>query len=352
LAAVAAAAAVSAGANETTKMREQGTQTMTRSLAFAAALAAGMVLTPAAIQPAQAAMGYERFIGDAAEPFVDAAKLVEALRKDLADGNKEAALKLLGLNAAEAMKSDDFDENFNRIQAAAAEGVTVSDAAPDRRILTLGKDLWPFPFPIVKTEDGWGFDTIAGLEEVINRRIGENELEAINAVNGYVTAQENYHQTDWDGDGVAEYARKLIASPGAYDGLYWPSAEGVPESPAGPFVSDDELADTAKDDGYYGYRFRIVEGQGEKVAGGAYDYVINGNMIAGFALVASPAAYGESGMMTFIVNQNGSVYQKDLGPDTAKRAAAITRFNPDDSWTLIDSAGAKVAAAPEAAEGG
>lgn len=324
---------------------------MTRSLALAAALAAGMTITQSATAPVHAA-GYERFIGLAADPVADVNALVDALKKDLADGNKEATVKLLGLNA-EVMKVDDFNTNFDRIRSEAGQGITVSEAAPDRRLLLLGNDLWPFPFPLVKDNDGWGFDTIAGLEEVINRRIGENELEAINTINGYLAAQESYHQTDWDQDGVAEYAQKLISSPGQHDGLYWPNTEGMPASPAGPFVSEDELADAAaKNDGYFGYRFRVLTGQGDNVAGGRYDYVINGNMIAGYALIAWPVTYGETGMMTFVVNQNGSIYQKDLGPGTDKAAATITRFNPDRSWTLIDASGASVAAASENAEGG
>ena len=156
--------------------------------------------------------------------------------------------------------------------------------------------------------------TIAGLEEVINRRIGENELTTVANMRAYVDAQEDYRKPTGTRTASSEYAQKLISTPETYDGLYWEPGDGVPESPVGSLMSEAELA-TAAEDGYFGYRYRILTGQGANVAGGQYDYVINGNMIGGFALLATPAKYDRTGIMTFVVNQYGTVYEKDLGPE-------------------------------------
>ena len=253
-------------------------------------------------------------------------------------GDKSALALLLGLSASQVLASKEVEDSFPRIQEAAAKSIAVREAAPDRRTLLLGDEVWPFPFPIVKVEERWAFDTVAGLEEVINRRIGENELTTLANMRAYVDAQEEYKQTDWDEDGVAEYAQKLISSPGVYDGLYWQPGDGVPESPVGSLISEAELA-TAKQDGYFGYRYRLLTKQGANVAGGAYDYVINGNMIGGFGLVATPVKYDRTGIMTFVVNQYGTVYQKDLGADTPALADKIDAFDPDDSWTVVTDPG-------------
>ena len=206
----------------------------------------------------------------------------------------------------------------------------------DRQFIDIGDELWPLPFPVVKGDDGkWSFDTYAGLEEIINRRVGENELQAIETMRAYVEAQRDYAAEDRDGDGVLEYAQKLLSSEGKTDGLYWPTDDVNGVSPAGDLVTDQAAVDKAKaGDGYFGYRFRILTGQGDNVAGGAYDYVINGNMIAGFALIAWPVKYAETGVHTFVVSHQGIVYQADLGADTEKLAAGIKRFNPDDDWEV------------------
>ena len=192
--------------------------------------------------------------------------------------------------------------------------------------------------PIAKTEDGkWAFDTYAGLDEIIARRVGENELTTIATVRAYVDAQTDYASLDRDSDGVLEYAQKLISSEGQTDGLYWPADQGDGESPAGPFVDESEVA--AAKDGYFGYRYRILTGQGDNIAGGAYDYVINGNMIAGFALIAWPVRYGVSGVKTFVVSHHGIVYEKDLGDSTEVIVPYIDRFNPDESWDVVGPSG-------------
>jgi len=205
--------------------------------------------------------------------------------------------------------------------------------------IIVGKNEWPFPIPLVKDKKGWRFDTAAGIDEVINRRIGYNELAAIEACYAYVDAQVKYADMDWDDDGVLEYAQKYISSPGAKDGLYWEAAGNEPDiSPLSKFVEDagDYLDVTQESPSpYKGYNYRILTAQGPAAKGGEYDYLINGNMIAGFALVAYPAAYGVTGITTFIVNQGGAIYQKDLGRNTAQVVASLTTFNPDESWQMV-----------------
>jgi hypothetical protein len=225
---------------------------------------------------------------------------------------------------------------YSQIRQAAAELITTEDH-DDRKLVNLGSKLWPFPFPLVKGDDGkWSFDTFAGLEEIINRRVGENELQAINTMREYVDAQREYASEDRDADGVLEYAQKVISSDGKTDGLYWPANETDGESPAGSFADQQALDKAKLGEGYFGYRFRILKRQGENIAGGAYDYVINDNMIAGFALLAWPVKYQETGVKTFVVNQNGIVYQADLGPSTEQIVKYIDSFNPGDEWSVVD----------------
>jgi hypothetical protein len=211
-------------------------------------------------------------------------------------------------------------------------------------ILEVGNDAWPFPVPIVKTSAGWRFDVAAGEEEIINRRIGMNELEVLKAVRGYVDAQREYASKDRDGDRVLEYAQKIKSSPGQTDGLYWPIELNGEESPLGPLVADargegyfgkaQEADAEAGPQPFHGYYFKILRAQGKHAPGGKYNYIINGNMIGGFALVAWPADYEDSGIMSFIVNQEGRVYQKDLGSKTEKIAKGMTEYDPDPTWKV------------------
>jgi hypothetical protein len=312
---------------------------MRRCLIFST-LALGLIAVSAAPAPAQEqpADPYERFMGAEPETFADIEALVAAFKQRLAAKDEQGLANLLGLDLEEVRKAEDFAGRVAEVAETAAAGVKVEEIAPDRRALLLGDDLWPFPFPAVNVEGEWAFDTGAGLEEVANRRIGENELQAIATARAYVEAQEEYRETDWDDDGVLEYARKLVSTPGNYDGLYWPPAEGVPESPAGAFVDTAGENPSAETGGYFGYRFRILESQGENVAGGKYGYVINDNMIAGFALIAWPIEYDVSGVKSFMVSHHGTVYEKDLGPDTAALVEGIKTFEPDQSWSLATSA--------------
>jgi hypothetical protein len=208
--------------------------------------------------------------------------------------------------------------------------------------LDIGADGWPFPIPLVKQEGQWLFDTAAGAEEILNRRIGMDEIGAINVCHAYVDAQREYASEDRMGDGVLAYAQFLRSTPGTHDGLFWPTNQpGEELSPFGPLVAQarvDGYHRTAKmlndeQAPYHGYYFEILTRQGRHAPGGRYGYIINGRMIAGFALVAWPAEWGNTGVMTFIVNQQGNVYQKNLGPRTVKIAKAISTYDPDDTWS-------------------
>jgi hypothetical protein len=206
----------------------------------------------------------------------------------------------------------------------------------------MGTNSWPFAIPIVQRDGRWFFDTDAGKEELLNRRIGRNELEVLQAMRAYVDAQREYASFDRDGDEVLEYAQRLASSPGTKDGLYWPPDLDGEISPLGPLVAHaqasgyfgDTPIDKFSPQPFHGYLFKILTRQGKHAPGGKYDYVINGNMIGGFALVAWPAEYGDSGIMTFIVNQLGRVYQKDLGANTSKIGRKMSAYDPDDSWHI------------------
>ncbi len=273
---------------------------------------------------------------DEPSTFGDPKAALDAFKAALAANDLAAFAKLLGLDADKLKADENTMSTFAQIREGAAKQVVVQDLA-DRKLLQLGDKLWPFPFPLVKGEDGkWAFDTFAGLEEIVNRRVGENELQAIDTMNEYVDAQREYATQDRDGDGVLEYAQKLISSEGKTDGLYWPAAQGDGDSPAGDFADEAALQKAKQGEGYFGYRFRILTGQGDNIDGGAYDYVINGNMIAGFALLAWPVKYGETGVNTFVVNQQGIVYETDLGPSTEAIVKYIDRFNPGDDWSIVN----------------
>jgi len=260
--------------------------------------------------------------------------LVEALQA----GDREDLPAILGPEGKEIISSGDEvsdKADRDRFLAAYAEKADLARTGNDRVEVVLGNDNWPFPIPIVKKGDGWLFDTQAGKEEILNRRIGRDELNTIEVCQAYVEAQHEYASADRDQDGVVEYAQKVISDPGKRNGLYWEVAEGEVPSPLGPFMANAAAEGYKTGDKpipYHGYYYRILTGQGLKAAGGAYSYVINGHMVAGFGMVAWPADYGASGVMTFMVNRNGIVYEKDLGPATAEIAKTITLYNPDQTW--------------------
>lgn len=212
----------------------------------------------------------------------------------------------------------------------------------DRAVLEVGRDLWPFPAPLVATEAGWHFDGEAAREEVLLRRIGENELDVIDLLHGYVRAQADYRAVDPDGDGLPTFAASVISDAGTRDGLYWPDEPGAPQSPIGDFMAraaaDGYSVDgtDAEPEPYLGYYFRILTRQGDAAPGGAMDYMVNGYMVAGHAIIAFPASYGESGVMSFMVGEADTVYESDLGEDTLEAASAIDSFDPGPGWTPVE----------------
>jgi hypothetical protein len=209
-----------------------------------------------------------------------------------------------------------------------------------RALVTVGDDAWPLPIPLVRAGTQWRFDGTAGQAEVLARRIGRNELDTIQVLEAMADAQVEFARADRGGAGRIEYAQKFTSSPGRKDGLWWPAQAGEHESPLGPLVAQAarEGYGDAKVRPYHGYVFRMLKGQGPHAQGGAFDYVVKGAMIGGFAIVGYPIGYGLSGVMTFIINQDAAVYQKDLGPATAQAAAKMTRFDPGPGWTKAGSA--------------
>jgi hypothetical protein len=210
----------------------------------------------------------------------------------------------------------------------------------DKATLTIGSDDFPFAFPLVKSGTRWRFDTVAGKKELLARRIGGNELAAINVLRAVVDAEQEYASEDRAGDGVLAYAQRLASRPGKRDGLYWATKAGEPESPLGLLMAQAAREGYKRSDKaptpYHGYFYRMLKGQGRKAESGAFDYVVRGRGIASFAVVAYPARYRNSGIMTFIVNQDGKIYQKDLGPQTNAKASGMERFNPDEGWSSVD----------------
>jgi hypothetical protein len=214
---------------------------------------------------------------------------------------------------------------------------------PGRAVLVVGQDDWPFPVPILQRNGAWRFDTRDGMKEIFNRRIGRNELLTIAALKEFVEAEREYAASDLDQDSIHQYARRLVSTPGRKDGLYWPPAEGEVESPIGALMAGaarDELialgSRGAKPAPFNGYYFKILTRQSAKARGGGYDYIVGGNMMLGFACVAYPAVFGETGIMTFIVNQDGVVYEKNLGRNSRAAVKAMTAFGPDTTWNLAE----------------
>jgi Protein of unknown function (DUF2950) len=293
---------------------------------FAAVLTAGLTLIHAGEKPA-------------GQTFATADEAAQALVTAAAQNDTAALLKIFGPAGRDIVESGDAAEDkagrahfadlaHSKMQVAPEPG------NPNRATLVVGPQDWPFPVPLIHKDNQWFFDSAAGRVEVLARRVGRNEMTAIEVCRGYVEAQLEYAAHDRNGDGVLQYAQKIVSSPGKKDGLYW---EGEVDTlvPKGFADAAAALAEGKKPSPYHGYYFHILKGQGPDAPGGTLDYVVKGKMIGGFALIAYPAEYGVSGIKTFVVSHHGLVYEKDLGSGTAALARQFARFNPDKTWKAI-----------------
>ncbi len=286
-------------------------------------------------------------VGAIAEPqtFESPEAGAEALITALREGGREPILEIFGPESEDIVISEDPERNrADREDFIAAwddlHRVTVQEDGSAR--IYIGRDQFPFPISLVEVGGGWQFDVEGGREELADRRIGRNELDVIELMEAYVLVQQRFRQTDWDNDGVMEFAHHILSSAEVRDGLYWPPAEGVPEPLIGSAVAQAAAegyevdGEVVEPEPYLGYYFHILESQAEGAPGGAYSYLVNGNMVAGHALIAYPSDHGETGIMSFLVGENGVVYEQDLGDETIDRASAIEAFDPSDGWTVVD----------------
>jgi hypothetical protein len=280
-------------------------------------------------------------VASAQQSFKTAEDAADALVRAVKTGDQKNILTVLGRDGAEiASSGDEVADAATRQRFFSAYDMKhqITMEGDNKATLIIGEEDFPFPIPLVRKGGSWQFDTAAGRREILYRRIGRNELDTIQACLAYVDAQNDYAEKDRTGIGPGVYAQRIISQPGKRDGLYWPDSEGGDASPLGELVAE------ASDEGYrfggerapfHGYYYKILTKQGPAAPGGALDYVVQGKMIGGFALVAYPAEYGNSGVMTFIVSHEGKVFQKDLGPRTAELAERMTSFNPDSSWKIV-----------------
>lgn len=270
-----------------------------------------------------------------ASPEAAAADLLAAAKA----GDAKRLSGILGVGVGTLQSGDPVsDRRAREAFVASFESAKKFEKTNDgRMVLTVGNDNWPLPFPLVKAGESWRFDGAAGKEELVNRRIGRNELNTMQSVLAYVDAQREYYLTNPQKDKLLQYAPRFISTKGKRDGLFYPTKTGEAPSPMGPLFDSARAQGYMKTEAgklaaYHGYHYRIVKRQGSAASGGAYDYMAQGRMIGGHALIAWPAAYGNSGVMTFMVNHDGVVYEKDLGPDTGTAVAKLTTFNPDSTW--------------------
>lgn len=283
-------------------------------IALLCAAAAALMADAAAAQRAYATPE------TAADAFTDALK-----RND-----HELMRTVLGGDWKNFIPTDDVDrQDIDKFIAAWEQSHRV-DVTGERAVVAVGNQGWTLPVPLVKTATGWRFDTQAGAEEMRTRRIGRNELAAMQASLAYFDAQKDYARLDRTGDGVLQYAQRFASTPGKHDGLYWPTSGDEPLSPLGSLFTSPKT-----DEGYVGYRYKILKGQGKDAPGGAYSYLIGNRMVSGFALLATPLRYGDTGVMSFMISHDGRLFEKNLGTDTAAVAEAMALFNPDSSWRRV-----------------
>jgi hypothetical protein len=302
---------------------------MNKIFAMLTSLAASMIVASASIAAAQQA-------------YKTPEAAVDALVVTAKSGDQKEALVVLGRDGEDIISSGDKvsdDAARQRFVASYDAKHQIAMEGDNKAVLVIGDNDYPFPIPLVRKNGQWSFDTEAGRREILYRRIGHNELETIQTCLAYVDAQDEYAEKDRTAAGGGVYAERFVSQPGKKDGLYWPTAQGEEESPLGELFAAASRQGYRAGEGrspYHGYYYKILTKQGAAAVGGPADYVVNGKMIGGFALVAYPAEYRNSGVMTFLVNHNGIVFQKDLGPKTAELAEAMTSFNPDPSWKKVE----------------
>ena len=303
---------------------------------------------PATAKPATAKPAAAAKPPAGAKGFATTKEAADALIQAASTFDEAAVLALFGPDAKDLVSTEDpvRDKGYASAFAALAKQshrVVVSASTPTRATLEVGPDRWPMPVPLVKIAGKWYFDAAAGREEVLFRRIGGNELDAIEVCRGFVEAQKEYALTKHDDSKVHQYAQRIISSPGKQDGLYWKNADGSDGGPISEGVAKaiEEGYALTTPSSYHGYYFKVLKGQGPAAPLGEMDYMVGDAMIGGFALIATPAEYGVTGVQTFIVSYNGIVYQKDLGPDSLALAKKIERYNPDKTWTRTNDAWVK-----------
>jgi hypothetical protein len=275
--------------------------------------------------------------------FASPEEAVHALAAAVKSGKADEVLAIFGPDGRELAASSDPStarENAEVFTVAFGESWRLVDEGANKKTLVIGNEAWPFPVPLVRQRDRWQFDTAAGKEEVIARRIGRNELQAIDTCREYVAAQLRYAKDGHDGKRAGLYAQAFRSDPGRQNGLYWPAERGQKRSPLGDLVAQATtegraLGERSSPQPFYGYYFKILTGQGANVPGKAKSYIVDGDLSGGFALVAWPAEYDVTGVMTFLVNQDGAVRQKDLGRGTDAAARGMTVYNPDSSWSKV-----------------
>jgi len=278
--------------------------------------------------------------------FANAQDAGKALYAAVKADDKTAMLAVLGASASSIIESGDSVQDKNNRQVFLKRFEQMNrwgTAASGNQILFVGAENWPFPIPLKKSSAGqWYFDTKVGVQEILFRRIGKNELAAIHVCEALVDGQQEYFRQAHDGDAVHQYAQKIISDPGKQNGLYWKTAEGEPESPIGPLAAHataQGYGQSGSPEPFHGYYYHILTAQGANAPGGAKSYLTDGKLTGGFAFIAYPAEYRNSGVMTFVVDQSGVVYQKDLGPKTADIASQMTAYNPDKTWVTAEDPG-------------
>lgn len=268
------------------------------------------------------------------QSFATPEAAMEAFGTAVIDSDEAALRAMFGANFRQLIPPVGAERRYEFIEAWAKSHKIEPDGDGRARIAA-GQKGWTLPIPLEKTASGWRFDMKAGMDEIAVREIGRNELSAIQVVKAYADAQREYIARDRNGDGVPEYAQKIASSAGKMDGLYWPSKANEEPSPLGRLLADAAAEKGRKPGSYHGYSYRILTAQGPDAPGGARDYIVDGRMTGGFGLIAWPTSYGRSGVMSFMINQDGQVYEKNLGPDTATQAARVKAFNPDATWHKV-----------------